>query len=136
VLAWDRSHDWVLERFWHDRTRVSILFRQGKPSVAELAAVRRCLPQLRDMAPASLRDLIGDSGELRLGEMWTPDARRLIEAAQRQGLEVSAEDASFISYLPYDRTTRCAWLIEDDAEAAAVAQAMLAAGVPVQEVEE
>jgi hypothetical protein len=48
---------------------------------------------------------------------------------------VVAESASFVSYLPYDRTTGCAWLIEDDAEATAIAQAMLAAGVPVQDVE-
>ena len=59
----------------------------------------------------------------------------MIEAAQAQGLEVIAESASFVSYLPYDRTTGRAWVIEDDDEAAAVAQAMLQEGVPVQDVE-
>ena len=53
--------------------------------------------------------------------MPTPEARRLIEAAQAEGLQVVAEAASFVSYLPYERTTGCAWLIEDDAESAAVA---------------
>jgi hypothetical protein len=37
--------------------------------------------------------------------------------------------------LPVDRTTGCAWLIEDAAEARSVAEAMIAAGVPVQAVE-
>jgi hypothetical protein len=135
MLTWDRSHDWVLQRFWNDLTRVCIRFRQGPPSVAELVALRRCLPQFRHMAPATVRAQIGNSGVLTLGVLPTPEARRLIETAQGEGLEIVAESASFVSFLPYDRTTGCAWLIEDDAEAAAVAQAMLAAGVPVQNIE-
>jgi hypothetical protein len=50
-------------------------------------------------------------------------------------LEVVAESASFVSYLPYDRTTGRAWLIEDNAKATAIAQAMLREGVPVQDIE-
>jgi hypothetical protein len=135
MLTWDRSHDYVLHRFWNDLTRVKIRFRSAPPSVQELVALRRSLPQFRDVAPAALRGQIGDSQELPLGKMPTPEARRVIEAAQAQGLEVVAESASFVSHLPYDRTTGCAWLIEDDAEAAAVAQAMLQEGVPVEDIE-
>jgi hypothetical protein len=135
MLDWDQSHDWVLERFRNDRTRVTIRFRQTPPSVAELAAVRRCLAQFRDTAPAAVRAAVGESGELPLGALPSPEARQVIQAAEAEGLRVVAEGASFVSYLPFDRTTGCAWLIEDDAEAAAVAQAMLAAGVPVRDVE-
>src|SRR5262245_11770109 len=135
MMTWDRSHDYVLHRFWNDLTRVTIRFREAPPSVQELVALRRCLPQFRDVAPATLRGQIGDSRQLSLGEMPTPEARSVIEAAQAQGLEVVAESAAFVSYLPFDRTTGCAWLIEDDAEAAAVARAMLKEGVPVQDVE-
>jgi hypothetical protein len=87
------------------------------------------------MAPAVVRGRIGDSRKLSLGVLPTPEARRVIEQAQTEGLEVIGESASFVSYLPFDRTTGCAWLIEDDTEAAAVAKAMLEAGVPVQDVE-
>jgi hypothetical protein len=135
MLTWDRSHDYVLHRFRNDLTRVTIRFRDALPSVQELVALRRCLPQFRDVAPATLRSQIGDSRQLSLGGMPTQEARSVIESAQAQGLEVVAESASFVSYLPYDRTTGCAWLIEDDAEAAAVAQAMLLEGVPVQDIE-
>jgi hypothetical protein len=135
MLTWDRSHDYVLHRFWNDLTRVRIRFHNTPPSVHELVALRRCLPRVRDVAPAALRSQIRDCRELSLGEMPTPEARRIIEAAQAQGLDVVAESASFVSYLPYDRTTGCAWLIEDDTEAAAVAQAMLQEGVPVQDIE-
>ena len=135
MLTWDRSHDYVLHRFWNDLTRVTIRFRNSPASVPELAALRRCVPQFRDMAPMSVRKTIGDSQELQLGELPTREARRLIEAAQAEGLEVIAESASFVSYLPFDRTTGCAWLIEDDADAAGVVQEMLAAGVLVEDVE-
>jgi hypothetical protein len=59
----------------------------------------------------------------------------LIESATAEGLDVVAESASFTSYLPYDKTTGCAWLIENDAECQAVAEAMIAAGVPVRDVQ-
>jgi hypothetical protein len=135
MLDWDRSHDWVLQHFWTDQTRVTICFRQGAPSLGELVALRRCLPEYRDVPPADLKAMIGDTGSLPLDILPTPDARRLIDAARGQGLEVVAESASFVSYIPFDRTTGCAWLIEADAEREAVARSMLEAGIPVQEVQ-
>lgn len=135
MAAWDQTHDWVLIRFFNDLTQVTIRFPNGKPTLAELVSIRRCLPQFRNMKPAALREAIGDSGKLPLGAMPTPDARKIIEAAQINGLEVVAESASYISYLPQDRTTGTVLLIEDALEAEAVAQSMLAAGVPIQEVQ-
>ena len=79
--------------------------------------------------------MIKSAGELPLGEFPTREAREIIEAAQAQGLQVRVESDSFVSYLPFDLTTGCAWLIEDEAEAQAVAEAMMAEGVPVQDIE-
>lgn len=135
MLSWDRSHDWVVQRYYNDLTRVTIRFQHGEPSLGELAAIRRALPQFRDMPPAELRAVIRSAGSLALGKMPTRVALRIVEAARAAGLDVLAENVSFVSYLPYDRTTGCAWLIEDDAECRAVAEDMIAAGVPVQEVE-
>ncbi len=82
------THDWVLYRYWNDLTRVTIQFPTGKPSLAELAAVRRCLSQYRHMAPATVRNTIGDSGELYLGVFPTSEARSIVETARGEGLEV------------------------------------------------
>jgi hypothetical protein len=100
-----------------------------------LIAVRRSLPQFRDTPPAELRSAIAGAGSLFLGEMPTREAMRLVETARSAGLNVLAENVSFISYLPYDRTTGCVLLVEDDAEARIVAEAMIAAGAPVEAVE-
>jgi hypothetical protein len=135
MLSWDHSHDWVVQRFYNDLTRVMIRFERGGPSLNELIALRRCLPQFRDTPPAKLQDAIGSTGLIDLGAMPTPDAKRLIKVTQAAGLDVQSENVSFIRFLPFDRTTGCAWLIENDAEARFVAEAMIAAGVPVQAVE-
>jgi hypothetical protein len=132
--AWDRTHDWVLHHIRRDLTRLKICFQQVPPSIADLAAARRCCAQFRNMAAEAVRAAVGDAQVLDLGTMPSAEARRLIQSIQGEGLEVVAEYASFVGYLPYDRTTGCAWLIEDEAEASAVAQDMLASGIPVQDV--
>lgn len=135
MITWDRAHEWVLVQQFNDLTRVTLRFQQGRPSVSELVALRRCLPQFRDTSPVELRASIGNTGLLDLGEMPTRQALQLIETMRKAGLRLISENVSFISYLPYDRTTGCAWLIENDAEARSVTEDMLAAGVPVQAVE-
>jgi hypothetical protein len=132
---WDRTHDWVLHRHWDDLTRVTIRFPTGKPSLAELVAVRHCLPQFRYLAPAAVQETIGDRGELSLGVLPTSEANSIVEGAREEGLEVVTADASFVSYLPEDRTDGCVWVIEDEAQSQAVAKSMLAAGIPVQDEE-
>src|SRR4051794_15606086 len=109
MLAWDRSRDWVLKRFCHDLTRLTIRFRRVPPEVTELAALRRCLPQFRDLAPATVREMIATAGALPLGMMTSPEADRLLEILQGQGLLADAENASCVCYLPFDCTTGCAW---------------------------
>jgi hypothetical protein len=133
MLNWDRSHDFVLLRWRRDLTSITIRFQTSSPSVAELIALRRFLPRFRDMAPRAVREMIGHSQELRLDALPTPEAILLIEEAEREGLDVHAEQKSFTGYQPYDRTIGCAWLIENGDEAAAVVQTMIAEGVQVQD---
>src|SRR2546429_5696278 len=87
-LNWDRSHDVVLQRFHHDVTRVAIQFQQAPPSITELMALRRCLPQFRHLPPAVLRERLSESQELSLGELPTIEARRIIDGIQATGLRV------------------------------------------------
>ena len=134
MLDWDRSHDWILHLFRVEETRVTIRFRYNPPSVPELAALRRCLPEFRHVAPARLRARLSETGALELGNMPTREARPLIESALGEGLDVAVECEPRVGYVPFDRTTGCAWLIEDDGEGLAVAQDMIASGIPVQEV--
>lgn len=134
MISWDSSHDWEVQRYFHELTRVTIRFVQNVPSMNELLKVRQCLPQFRNTPPAELRASIHD-GCLPLGELPTREARVVIERAEAAGLLVHAECASFISYLPFDRTTGCALLIENEIEAREVAKEMMAVGFPVKDIE-
>lgn len=42
--------------------------------------------------------------------------------------------ATYIDYVPHNLTTGKAWDIREDAEARATAEAMIASGIPVQEI--
>jgi hypothetical protein len=135
MVEWERNHDWVLHRVFHELTSLTIQFAVEKPSVKELIALRQCLPKFRDTPPAALRGMIGDSGTLDLGLLAERDARGIMKMLQAEGLKFVARDASTISYLPEDKTLKSVLLIEDDVEAARIAEEMLAAGVPVEDIE-
>ena len=135
MLTWDRSHNWSVQRFFNELVRVTIRFKQNKPSVYEMLALRKCLPQYRDVSPTDLRASITETDEIVLDEMPTGEARTLVERMKAEGLIIATENASFVSFVPFDRTTGHAWLIDDENEARAIAESMIAAGIPVVNVQ-
>jgi len=136
MLDWDRTHDWVLQRFSSDRAELMVLFEASQPSLRELMALRQCLPSFKDIPPAAARAQAGSSGQLELGELPGPEARRLQSKLQRVGVRSEVRVTSRVSYTPLDRTTGLAWLIEDEADAARIAVQMIQAGVPVEDTTE
>ena len=137
MVDWDRSHDWVLTCYESDRAELTVLFDQSQPSVHELVALRRCLPAFREVSPADARTrAAGARGRLELGELAGPEARRLLDELRRAGLRSELRNTSSVSYLPLDRTTGSALLVEDHTEAQRLAEQMIRAGVPVEHVAE
>ena len=125
----------MLHRFFHERAEVTIHFGAQTPTVGELAALRRLVPHYSNMPPAALRELVGHAGEHSLGDMPGDTARELAAEAQKIGLKFTVENTSIVGYLPFDKTTGCAWLIDDEEESKAVVESMIAAGVPVEIIE-
>lgn len=136
MFHWDRTHDWVLQCFESDQAQLTVLFDEARPSIRELAALRRCLPDFRHLAPAAARSRAGTAGRLELGELPGPEARRLSECLRQAGLKAELRNTSCVSYLPLDRTTGAALLIEDDGEARRLAEEMIRAGIPVEHLAE
>ena len=135
LSCWNRAHNWVVVRTYNDRARLVIRFRSAVPTGRELIALRRSSPQFRDLPPAKLRSSIGNSEALSLSEMEGREARRQCHDLRAAGLEVDHENASCVVHHFHDRTTGVVWVNEDPAEAVAIAETMLAAGVPLQIVE-
>lgn len=135
-IEWDRSRDWVLIRYERVFASVTIEFDHDDPSIREILAVRQCLPQFRDTPPKAIREHLGTNGRFHLGQMAQDVADELVETATQNGLCMKAERFSRVSYLPCDQATRVAMLIDNDADAAALAQEMIAAGVPIRRFED
>lgn len=79
--------------------------------------------------------MLGATGRLEIEETAGRDARRLRTDLERDGLTVQLENTSRTEYLPFDRTSKVIWRIEDPAVAAETVAAMRAAGVPVRPIE-
>jgi hypothetical protein len=131
MIDWERTHDWLLHCFAHDLAQLTILFDHDRPSLRELMALRKSLPEFGDLSPAAARERARAIGRVALEEMWGPEARRLAVRLQHAGLRTEIRNTSYISYLPIDRTTGAALLIEDEAESRRVTDEMLRAGIPV-----
>ena len=99
---------------WADLT---VVFERVRPSLRELAALRGCMAEFRQLPLAEARNRAGTNGRLELGEIPGPEARRLSEDLQQAGLRVELRNTSRVSYLPLERTTGAALLIEDEGEA-------------------
>ena len=137
MFEWDRSHNWVVHRFHLDRAELTVVFEAERPSLAELAVLRRCLPEFRNVPPATARDRAGKKGRLEFGELHGPESEAI--ARRRCGVRgcgSSSRDTSRVGYLPHDRTTGDALLIEDDEEGRRLIEQMIEAGVPVEDIYE
>ena len=132
--TWKRDEDWEVLRTRHDRARVLVTIDPDhRPG--QLAALRRIVPVMRAMPPSQLIERIDVHGQIDLGEMPGGEAYRIETELRNTGITASREDASVVSFLPFNRTHQMAWLIEDPKEAERIAKEMIAEGVEVTETE-
>ncbi len=128
---WDGTEDWVLSKQVRQAKRLKITFSGKRPTASELSALRKVLEQHRHVPPAKIRSMIEDTGEMDLGCFAPARATEIVNGANKLGLDITVTDASVTSYLPINRTTKDALLIDDDELNEAVVQEMLKRGVPV-----
>ncbi|MCC7423420.1 MAG: hypothetical protein IT428_24350 [Planctomycetaceae bacterium] len=131
---WDRSHSWIVHRCNYRQSRVVIHFVAETPSVSELMAVRRAIPEFRDTSPAALRSMIGSTGVLRTKTMNPNDVKSALRLALSQNLTATEEDMSYSELVPYDKTEDVDLVLDDKEEMRAVAEAMIAAGIKVKDL--
>jgi hypothetical protein len=136
MTDWDRSHDWVLIKDTHYCIKIFIRFQKNIPSASELQAVRRCIPEWRNISVMGLLKLIIQDGYLVSHDVLSSDAIKIILDAKKAGLNANLHYTCINSYLPIDRTTSTALLISDEFQSHRVTQAMIAAGVPIENDED
>lgn len=135
MTTWNRDDTWEVQRIFTERARLVVRIPQDGNRTSHLAALRRCSPELAVLAPSELLRLINDAGEIDLGDMAGRAARHLAGELEKQGASVKAINTSHTDFLPINRTSSSMWLIEDPVEARRIAEEMMAAGVPVVDVQ-
>ena len=134
---WDGSApEWCLHVIHRHERRLVIVFDSAGPTARDVSAMRQVFEELRAQPANVVWATIKGLQRVPLTEVHSPvDAPGLTEAARRSGLVVEVLATDTVEYLPFNRKTNTALLIESDDLKARVAQRMLAAGVACQQVE-
>jgi hypothetical protein len=130
---WDRSHEWVLRQTHRSLQQLKVVFG-ANPSARQLLSVRQISEKYRRMELKLVKECITD-GKLLLGIFSSIEARTLRQNAVVVGLLLEVRDVSTTTFLPFDRTTRMVWLIEDEKESTKIAKELMEAGVPIEYTE-
>lgn len=133
-MDWNRTHDWIVERRHEHEIVLAVIFSAAPPSIEELKLVRNLLPEFSSEPPGQVRQRIRD-GRLDLGVLSALDARAIITRAAALGLRVDSTVSTRTAYVFEDRTAAAVLVVEHDDQAAQLASEMIAAGVPVRDVE-
>jgi len=132
AFLWE-SGEWTLHVTYHSRLRVVFVFPTGRPSVAELSAIRALVPRFTNAPVTELKREVGELHEFVLGEFPNLEARKLLAGATARGLKTRTEDTSFTSYFPAANGT--CLLIDDQELAQRVVEKMRLRGVPIVHAE-
>jgi hypothetical protein len=128
---WDGTDTWTLHVSYHSRVELKIAFNSEHPTVTEIIAVRKLLEEYRHMPVHQLKEKIGNSKVLSIGEYSTSEAEPITLNASKLGLSVMEKDSSRTEYLPYDQENQLALLIDNDELSEQIIKKMLEAGVPI-----
>ena len=134
---WDGTEDWVLYKLFIEQTTLTVHFAGQTPSIQEIIALRKLLPEDRYLPPGEVRTAIGHNKTLELPIKQQPEASFLAERGQSLGLNISEEDTSYIYYLPIlrqgDPVVESGPIMDDEALEQEIVSRMIAAGVPIVE---
>jgi predicted transcriptional regulator len=128
---WDGSENWSLSANYHSQSNVKIVFFGNKPTMKEIAAVRKLITAYQNIPAIEIKSLLSNRKEIDLGILSSMETNRIKKHAIELNLTIIAVDSSYTSYLPINRTTNHALLIEDDTLARRVTAKMLEFGIPI-----
>ena len=136
-FLWDGSApEWCLRITHRHERRIVVTFDRPGPTVSDVVRMREVFEELQSRSAQAIWTEV--RGELRvvLRQVYSPvDAPGVAERAWAQGLRVEVIGADTVSYLPFNRKTEAALVIESDELLASVAERMLVAGAPSEHIE-
>jgi len=134
AYLWNPANGWTLSAHYHDCSRVRVHFN-GKPTLEELKIARAHLPFNPAFSLQEFFKRYSAAPEIDVGVMSTREAIHVANECKKAGLNVTLQDESYTSYLPFNSKTGMALIIEDDDQAQRVCKRMLENGIPITEIE-
>lgn len=129
-MTWNRNTNWSVHITFQAQFRAILHFYVPIGS-EDLSALRKLSALHANLPIAKLRELIGNSSYLDLGQLTYYEANELQLKADQLGLSFKIENISFTRYTPVDEENGRPWIIEDEIEAKQIAQEMIAVGATV-----
>jgi hypothetical protein len=132
---WDGSESgWTLHHYDRMVWKVTFHFGDDGPTLTEISAMRDTLDDFRDQPVKLIWDKLRGTSTYSMSETLSNlKMRWLVDKADRASLRTSVVPIDRSGYLPV-RRDGSATIIEDDRLAEEVAQRMIAAGVPIEEI--
>jgi hypothetical protein len=132
---WDGSEKgWILQRFDRDLMEIEILFDETGPSIKEIKALRSVIPEYGRRKIKAVFDELRGQRQIRIGEFESIEGRRIAEACDKEKVRTRIKGRVETTFLPFNKETQLALVIEDDTVALAVAEEGIRQGMKVEHI--
>ena len=130
---WDGTEPgWTVVRHTEDRERLTVVFSQGGPTVAEMKALRSVDPALQAKPAAALMAELKGLAALCLGEFESRSARERRQRCDAAGLRIVCDGYQAVNHCLINEQTHMFLLIEDHLIGERVAEEALRQGLPLR----
>jgi hypothetical protein len=102
---WDGTQHWVLTEGIIPREVVYVHFKGDTPSMQELMALRKLLPEFQHMPVQALKKQLGNLKTLILGAYYPSESLHMVHRAMALDLKIEQQDQSYTGYIPYHPNT-------------------------------
>ena len=128
---WDGSENWGLIQYNASLTKLEVHFVSDVPTVAEIIALRKLIPEYRNLPLKEIKLKLGSSGYLLLGTFSGHEAISIYYRGINLNLDMERHDVSTIYYQIIEQATETVLTIENKDLERRIAQTMLEHGIPI-----
>lgn len=130
---WDGTEKgWVLERFDRDLIEIEILFSNSGPSIKEIQALRSAIPEYSHRKIQEVFSDLQGLSKLWIGEFESIEGRRIVKACEKEKIRVRIKERVETHFMPVNKITQMALVIEDESLALEVAKEGMRQGMEVE----
>jgi hypothetical protein len=130
---WDKRNGWGLSQHTYSEISINVIFSNNIPNMKEIFDIRKLSKEFREISIVKIKSKIGNNGKAFIGKFGSIEANRIINRAKELNLTLGVIEECIITYLPVNKESKNALIIEDDELANNITKRMLDEGIPIIE---